>query len=110
MKVRQLRLLFPDHMRPPLPAQGGCCRSAGGFKLWEGATDLSLFLLNQYSLEGSMLTSPTEIAPMLKGKRVLELGCGHGLPGLVAALAGADVHFQVARPSSLPLPMLLRRV
>jgi len=25
---------------------------------------------------------------------VLELGCGHGLPGLVAAMAGADVHFQ----------------
>ena len=32
----------------------------------------------------------------LQGKRVLELGCGHGLPGLAAGLAGADlVIFQV---------------
>lgn len=26
--------------------------------------------------------------------RVLELGCGHGLPGLLCLLAGAEVHFQ----------------
>lgn len=26
--------------------------------------------------------------------RVLELGCGHGLPGIVALLSGATVHFQ----------------
>lgn len=30
-----------------------------------------------------------------QGKKVLELGCGHGLPGIVAMMAGADVHFQV---------------
>jgi predicted nicotinamide N-methyase len=26
--------------------------------------------------------------------RVVELGCGHGLPGVVALLAGSSVHFQ----------------
>jgi hypothetical protein len=26
---------------------------------------------------------------------VLELGCGHGLPGILCLLAGATVHFQV---------------
>lgn len=31
----------------------------------------------------------------MQGKRVLELGCGHGMPGILAMLAGAEVHFQV---------------
>lgn len=30
-----------------------------------------------------------------QGKRVLELGCGHGVPGILAMMAGAEVHFQV---------------
>ncbi|GAB4818881.1 hypothetical protein N2152v2_005927 [Parachlorella kessleri] len=34
------------------------------------------------------------LAGRLVGQRVLELGCGHALPGLVALLAGAEVHFQ----------------
>ena len=34
----------------------------------------------------------------LSGKRVLELGCGHGLPGIVALINGAEVHFQVSIP------------
>lgn len=52
----------------------------GGFKLWECAIDLAAFLHRQQ-----------EDFPSLK---VLELGCGHGLPGLVALLGGATVHFQ----------------
>ena len=31
---------------------------------------------------------------------VLELGCGHGLPGITAALLGSDVHFQVGMCSN----------
>ncbi|KAJ9505574.1 hypothetical protein QJQ45_024313 [Haematococcus lacustris] len=51
----------------------------GGFKLWEGALDLCQYLVQRYKLNG---------------KRVLELGCGHGLPGILMLMAGADVHFQ----------------
>ena len=32
--------------------------------------------------------------PAIQGLRVLELGCGHGLPGVLCLLAGAEVHFQ----------------
>jgi len=53
-------------------------RYEGGFKLWECSVDLCQYLR----------TAPD--APQLKGARVLELGCGHGLPGVLAALAGAS--------------------
>ena len=57
-------------------------RYEGGAKLWECALDLAAFL-----------RSPE--APQTRGARVLELGCGHGLPGCVAALQGAsEVVFQ----------------
>ena len=59
--------------------------AAGGFKLWEGGMDLADFLAEDTSLSG-----PGALA----GRRALELGCGHGLPGVVALLAGASVHFQ----------------
>eukprot|EP00741_Cyanophora_paradoxa_P023377 tig00000254_g22583.t1 len=53
----------------------------GGFKLWECATDLAGFV--------------EETAASWKGLRVAELGCGHGIPGLVALRHGAAcVHFQ----------------
>jgi len=31
---------------------------------------------------------------LLCGKKLLELGCGHGLPGIYALKYGANVHFQ----------------
>ncbi|CAN6224204.1 unnamed protein product [Urochloa humidicola] len=57
----------------------------GGLKLWEGSLDL-MKALNSDVKEGRLL---------LEGKRVLELGCGHGLPGIFAGLKGAGlIHFQ----------------
>ncbi|RCV11420.1 hypothetical protein SETIT_2G184100v2 [Setaria italica] len=57
----------------------------GGLKLWEGSLDL-VKALNSDIKEGRLL---------LEGKRVLELGCGHGLPGIFAGLKGAGlIHFQ----------------
>ncbi|XP_027913433.1 histidine protein methyltransferase 1 homolog isoform X1 [Vigna unguiculata] len=57
----------------------------GGLKLWEGSLDLIKALRSDIR---SGLTS-------FGGKRVLEVGCGHGLPGIFALLEGAAaVHFQ----------------
>lgn len=52
----------------------------GGMKVWEGSVDLA-----EYFESNVTVTSDT---------RVLELGCGAGLPGLAAALRGAVVDFQ----------------
>ncbi|KAJ3683368.1 hypothetical protein LUZ60_013595 [Juncus effusus] len=57
----------------------------GGLKLWEGSIDLVKTLFSEIK-ENNL---------SLKGKRVLEIGCGHGLPGIFTALEGAKlVHFQ----------------
>ncbi|CAL5413900.1 unnamed protein product [Camellia sinensis] len=57
----------------------------GGLKLWEGSLDLVKTLQSEIQ-DGQLLFT---------GKRVLELGCGHGLPGIFTGLEGAAViHFQ----------------
>lgn len=57
----------------------------GGLKLWEGSLDLVKTLRSE--VESNNLA--------LVGKKVLELGCGHGLPGIFSCLQGASaVHFQ----------------
>ncbi|PIA60561.1 hypothetical protein AQUCO_00300211v1, partial [Aquilegia coerulea] len=57
----------------------------GGLKLWEGSLDLVKALCTEIQDEKLSLS----------GKRVLELGCGHGLPGIYMCLEGASaVHFQ----------------
>ena len=60
----------------------------GGFKLWEGSVDLSRHLMAKFAASESFPPSA------LEGKKVLELGCGHGLPGILCLMMGAEVHFQ----------------
>ena len=75
----------------------GILRHAGGFKLWECAVDLANFLCQHFDIRSSQedgsqkVSSPSD----LTGTSVLELGCGQGLPGILLALCGATVHFQV---------------
>lgn len=52
----------------------------GGLKIWECSIDLV-----EYLLESEM---------SFDGKRVMEVGCGAGLPGIYVLLQGAEVHFQ----------------
>ncbi|MEW5310908.1 MAG: hypothetical protein WDW38_002662 [Sanguina aurantia] len=85
----------------------------GGFKLWECATDLCRFLLTKYALGTRELIESSEPRTKLQNKKVLELGCGHGLPGIVAVLAGAEVHFQDFNKqvlTSLTIPNVLANV
>jgi SAM-dependent methyltransferase len=56
----------------------------GGFKLWEGAADLVTHLQETEKLHGVSYA----------GKKVLELGCGHGVPGIYLWKQGAEVHLQ----------------
>lgn len=52
----------------------------GGMKVWECSIDLAEYVENHLSIDSDT--------------RILELGCGAGLPGLVACLKGASVDFQ----------------
>ena len=62
----------------------------GGLKIWEGSCDLLDYLC----------TDKIE----LNGTRVLELGCGAGLPGIMAMLHGAScVTFQEYNPGVIHL-------
>ena len=71
---------------------------AGGFKLWECALDLTRYLVERWqvslSADGSFKTPQ---ADNLKGLSALELGCGHGLPGILAVMLGMQACFQVGR-------------
>ncbi|OQV20384.1 putative Histidine protein methyltransferase 1-like protein [Hypsibius exemplaris] len=51
----------------------------GGFRVWDGACDMLSFLSTEKSVD-------------LSGKKVLELGCGAGLPAIYALANGATVH------------------
>ena len=71
--------------------------------MWEGSLDLARFLAARWALRSRAPHShAAACAPAVASdgdagvpRRVLELGCGQALPGLVAMLAGAEVHFQV---------------
>lgn len=65
----------------------------GGLKVWECGIDLMEYLKENVSIEG---------------KRVLELGCGHGIPGIHCANEGAievvfqDYNEEVLRSVTMP--------
>ncbi|KAH7681297.1 Protein-histidine N-methyltransferase protein [Dioscorea alata] len=62
-----------------------CSKSDGSFKSWEGPIDLVNVL--KHEIRDGQLS--------FRGKRILELGCGYGLPGIFACLKGAStMHFQ----------------
>ena len=61
--------------------------------------DLAKYLHKEFKLD-HLITSKTDPNHDLVGKRVLELGCGQGLPGIVPLLAGAEVHFQARHPGT----------
>ena len=53
----------------------------GGLKLWECAIDLTKYVVRERVVE-AMVTLSTS-----KSFRVLELGCGHGVPGIASLMA-----------------------
>ncbi|XP_077228905.1 S-adenosyl-L-methionine-dependent methyltransferases superfamily protein [Tasmannia lanceolata] len=60
-------------------------KSEGGLKSWESSIDLVNVL--KHEIRDGQLS--------FRGKRILELGCNYGLPGIFACLKGASaVHFQ----------------
>ena len=70
-----------------------CGFPAGGFKLWECALDLCEHLCNAFDIRATQQQWSSKLP---HGTHVLELGCGHGLPGILLMLAGCDVHFQAS--------------
>jgi len=60
----------------------------GGYKVWECSIDLSEYLAKSHDC--------------LAGQRIIELGCGQGIPGITAMYLGAEeVHFQDYDPEVL---------
>ena len=67
---------------------------SGGFKLWECAVDLSIYLCTLWSVTKDTGLS-SSFGSSAGTKKVLDLGCGHGLPGILASCLGMQAHFQV---------------
>lgn len=71
----------------------------GGYKVWECSLDLAQFMLRDTS---------NQILPSPSTSSVIELGCGHGVPGMVALKLGyrsvvfSDLNEQVIAEATMP--------
>ncbi|CAG9463038.1 unnamed protein product [Pedinophyceae sp. YPF-701] len=67
-------------------------RYEGGFKLWECSVDLANVLCERWELAGcgGAPGLPRTPSRALAGRSVVELGCGHAVPGILALLGGAE--------------------
>lgn len=71
----------------------------GGYKVWECSLDLAQFMLHD---------TRNRILPFPSSSSVIELGCGHGVPGLVALKLGyssvvfSDLNEQVIAEATMP--------
>ena len=63
-------------------------KSVGGHRIWQGSLDLLRYIVEQ----NPSITDKTI---------VVELGCGHGLPGTLMLRKGASVYFQDLNEDSL---------
>lgn len=88
-----LAVELPETALTPVVARTDVQRGVyeGGLKVWECAVDLVRYLADRQGRD-----------PLVRpGSRVLEIGCGHGLPGAWAATKGASVLFQDLNPEVL---------
>ena len=91
---RETPILFLESMKvstiqlSPFAIPQTLTRCLGGFKIWECSVDLCEHVISAYDLQGK------NNARSLEGQSVIELGCGHGLPGVLCGLYGARVVFQ----------------
>jgi hypothetical protein len=71
----------------------------GGYKVWECSLDLAQFMLRE---------TRNQILPSPSTSSVIELGCGHGVPGMVALKLGyrgvvfSDLNEQVIAEATMP--------
>jgi hypothetical protein len=63
-------------------------RYEGGYKLWECSIDLADYVVHCCTKASN--SAESLIGSRICGGQVLEAGCGHGIPGIVALLCGAD--------------------
>ena len=85
---------------------------AGGFKLWECGIDLAKYLIHLWEIKQGTRDQESGFPgkQVSSSHRALELGCGHGLPGIVAAMAGMQIHFQARATAFLVLGSLKQRL
>jgi predicted nicotinamide N-methyase len=112
---------FSQEMDIPIHSDLVPGKYGGGFKVWECSIDLVEYILSNewYTAflqattngdingEGGSSTSMS-LSESLENRTVLELGCGHGLPGLACLLQGAqqvifsDLNYQVLEDVTWP--------